>query len=328
MKTFLRVLVGVAIALLVGGCVVPQLPTQSGTDSPNKPGPGLAVTPIATSIFTAEPTVTPVPTIAPGSKSTMVAAHLQKSQEYRKNRDFKAALGEVEQAERLITDKSLNNQEYISVLLHKADVYAYFERLDEAETTLLQATGIPDDKINALTNSRQLITKEQYLTIANELQELVVQDNRSGYHVALSFIYNILGDTQRLQVEQQRAMDVSTTKDTTPAVALGLYKIRQRKLEVHAALEQQKGLAQAEPEKLDLQLQLGYAYYLAGWFAEAQEIADKYMTQVDREKDKDLYILLLSLKMNLAMAQGRYDEMKQYERGILEVDPHALDRFK
>jgi tetratricopeptide (TPR) repeat protein len=258
----------------------------------------------------------------------MVAAHLQKSQEYRKNRDFKAALGEVEQAERLITDKSLNNQEYISVLLHKADVYAYFERLDEAETTLLQATGIPDDKINALTNSRQLITKEQYLAIANELQELVVQDNRSGYHVALSFIYNILGDTQRFQVEQQRAMDVSTTKDTTPAVALGLYKVRQRKLEVHAALEQQKGLAQAEPEKLDLQLQLGYAYYLAGWFAEAQEIADKYMTQVDREKDKDLYILLLSLKMNLAMAQGRYDEMKQYERGILEVDPHALDRFK
>ena len=301
--TLLGVLVGGTIALLMSGCVSAPVSRQ----------------------FTAGSSQAHTPTTSPTSDYTAAAKHLEKSREFLKNRDFKAALAEVEQAEHLIGSQVPENQAYVRVLIEKAGVFAYFEHLDEAEATLLQATGIPTNKIRTLSNSRQWMTEEQHRDIADELQELVASDDKSGYHVALSYIYNILGDTQRMEEQQQLAMDASEIGDITVDIAMALYKVGGRKIDVHANLMQQEALAQSDPESPDVQLRLGYAYHLAGWFAEAEGVADKWIVRVDKEQDKDLYVLFLSLKMNVAMSQGQYAQMKHYEAEVLEIDPHAFD---
>ena len=258
-----------------------------------------------------------------------ISGHLKKAEEFRINRDFKRALEEIEKAEQLLEDKSPGNTQYLSLLLAKSNVYAYFERLDEAEATLLKATGIPDETIEILTDSKRPLSREEYVRIADEIHQMASEDDKPGYHIALSLIYNILGDSERLGIEQQRAMDLRTdNKDLSPAkIALGLYKVRGRKIEVHTAIERLENLVQSETENLDYQYQLALHYLYAGWFEEAQEITDKYLELLDKDSDKDMYLLFLFLKMNLEMALGHYEGMKSYEDAILELDPNALDEF-
>lgn len=247
--------------------------------------------------------------------------------EYRLQRDLASALAELALAESMIGDESPENHEYLVFLLVKADTYAWFELLDEAEAALLRATSIPDEYVDLISDSRSPLSEEGFLEIADDIQQLVSQTDLSGYHVALSLIYNILGDTENLEREQQAAMDVSVDQDTTLSTAMGLYKIRGHKIEVHSALEQQVLRVEQEPDDWAEQYQLASLYHQAGWLPEAQEIIDRHLSLLDPKDDEKAYLYFLFLKMNLEMSLGHYEAMKEYEAEILTIDPHALDEF-
>lgn len=261
-------------------------------------------------------------------KSSIVLSHVKKSEEFRNNRDFKHAINEIEQAEKLIFDKSSRNIDYVRILLDKAKTFMLFERLDEAEATLLKAAGISEKTVSILTDSRQPLVEAQYLAVIDELKKLALKSHQWGYHVALSFIYNILGDTEKLKQEQQDAMDTGMNRDVVLNTALTLYKVRDRKMQVLADINVQKKLVQTNPKDVKAQMRLASAYYSAGWFSESEKLVDVYLANQDKEKNKQLYTEALFLKMNLAMTQGQYDAMKKYEALIAQTAPWAIDTPK
>lgn len=273
--------------------------------------------------------VPPTDTSGPVSQGEAhtLAELLVSADEYRLQRDLANALAELALAESLIEDRSPESREYLIFLLMKAETYSWFELLDEAEAALLKATGIPDEIIDRISDSRNPLSEEEFREIADDIQQLVSQTDLAGYHVALSLIYNILGDIENLLHEQQAAMDVSVDQDITLSTALELYEVRQRKNEVHSALEQQILQAQQEPDDWAEQCQLASLYHLAGWFPEAQEITKRYLSLLNPEDDEEAYLCFLFMKMNLEMSLGHYEGMKECEAEILTIDPHALDEF-
>ena len=282
-------------------------------------------------------TITPLPTEMPEPTGTLdhqdqaetrtFEELLASAMEFRSRRDVASALVELALAESLLADKSYGSHDYQLFLLRAADTYAWFERLDEAEAALLKATGIPDEYVGLISDSRNPLSEDEFREVAGEIEQLVSQTDSWGYHVALSLIYNILGDSQSLERKQQAAMDVSDDKEMTLAIALELYEVRGRKQAVHSDLEQQKLRARQEPHDWSAQYQLALGYHLAGWFPEAQEIVDPYLSSLDPEDDEEAYLSFLFLKMNLEMSLGHYEAMTEYEAKILAIDPHALDEF-
>lgn len=116
-------------------------------------------------------------------------------------------MAELALAESLIEDRSSENHEYSVLLLAKAETYSWFELLDEAEAALLKATGIPGGYVDRISDSRNPLSEQELREIADDIQQLVSQTDLAGYHVALSLIYNMLGDTESLAREQQEPDD-------------------------------------------------------------------------------------------------------------------------
>ena len=277
------------------------------------------------------PLLTPTPFMADTrrpSETRTFDEHLISAIEHRSHRDLASALAEISLAEQLIEERSPRNRDYMLLLLARAEVYTWFDHLDGAEAALLEATGIPDDYVRMLSDSRRPLSDQELRDIAAEIAVLATKEHWWGHHVALSLIYNILRDTDALQREQQAAMDVSDDQDMTLSVAMGLYKVRGRKVEIHLALEQQTVRARQSPESLAAQYTLAILYLYAGWLPEAQEIIDRYLQRLDPTTDQETYVNFLVLKMNLEMSLGHYEAMTEYEAEILDIEPHAFDEFQ
>jgi tetratricopeptide (TPR) repeat protein len=302
---------------------VTSLPTATSTSVQ----PTITFTPVSPTVTSTSALPTDVAEPLGQDDARTFEEILVSANEYRLQRDLAGALAELALAELMIEDRSSGNHEYLLFLLVEADTYAWFDLLDEAEAALLRATGIPNECVDLISDSRNPLSEEGFLEIADEIQQLVSQTDLSGYHVALSLIYNILGDEGNLRREQQAAMDVSVDQDMTLSIAMGLYKVRGRKIEVHSALEQQILRVEQEPDDWAEQYQLALLFHQAGWLPEAQEIIDRYLLLLDPENDEEAYLYFLFLKMNLEMSLGHYEAMKECEAKILSIDPHALDEF-
>ncbi len=68
------------------------------------------------------------------------------------------------------------------------------------------------------------------------------------------------------------------------------------------------------------QLELASDLLTVGQFNEAGIIADKYLLKNNKDID------FLFIKLNIEMASGNLDKMKEYENKILTINPKAFDK--
>lgn len=249
-----------------------------------------------------------------------IDSYIEKMEYFLSQKDFKSALINIEKAIGTVEDKSEGNKVYMSLAVYHSLVYSMFQHIDEAETILLKATGIPDNDIQAIVNFN-------YPTPTNQLKDLVKTiGNYPGIktkvapHIALAYLYNIIGDTINMKAEQQLMMERSGNSDWVIQISLALYKIRGLKQNTYGELDFLKEKISKEGETRENQLQLASDLLTIGQFKEADSISNKYL--VKNNKDIDF----LFIKHNIAMALGNLDRMKEYEKKILEINPKAFDK--
>ena len=245
-------------------------------------------------------------------------SYIEKMEYALNQRDYKSALSNIEKAIGTVEDKSEGNKVYMSLAVYHSTVYSMFQHLDEAETVLLKATGIPDNDIAT-------IVKTNYPQGTNELKSLVKTisnypetKTKVAPHIALAYLYNIIGDTVNMKAEQQLMMERSDNSDWIIQISLALYKIRGLKENSYGEIQFLKEKISKEGETRENQLHLAKNYLQIGQFTQAGVIADKYLSKDNKDID------FLFIKLNIQMALGNLDKMKIYEKKILMINPKAF----
>lgn len=235
-------------------------------------------------------------------------------------KDFKSALSNIENAIALVDDKSEGNKLYMSLVGYHASVYFDFLHIDAAEAILLKATGIPDNIVEA-------IVKTNYPRAINELNGLIKTINnypetktKVAPHIALAYLYNIIGDTIKMYAEQQFMMEQSDNSDWVIQISLALYKIRGLKENTYSEIQFLKEQISKEGETRENQLQLASRLLIIGLFKESGLISDRYLEKASRDID------FLFVKYNIEMAMGNLEKMRDYEKKILAINPKAFDK--
>ncbi len=234
-------------------------------------------------------------------------------------KDFKSALSHIEKAIASIENKSESNKVYMGLIPYHSAVYALFNHLDEAETVLLKATGIPDKDIAAIVNTNY----PQATNILNGLIRSIGNypgiETKIAPHIALAYLYNITGDTIRMQAEQQLMMERSGYSDWVIQVSMSLYKIRGLKENLYGDIHFLKEKIIKEGETRDAELQLANNYIQVGQFTDPGIIADRYLLKDNKDVD------FLFAKYNIEMALGNLNQMRIYKNRILAIDSKAFD---
>lgn len=234
-------------------------------------------------------------------------------------RDFNNALSHIEQAIASQEDQSESNAVYMGLLAYHAGVYAYFQRLDDAERIILEGVGLTEEHATTIVESTRAEDEEKLRALATHLEASNQATTTAGPQVALAFIYNILGDSIRLQEKQQLSMERAGLNDWVLQLSMALYRYRGEKENTDAILKEIRDEIAVQGATRDNQFELAWYLFIAGNFSKAIEIADTYLAE--NEKDIDF----LYIKMNTAMAHGRVEEMEIYEAKILDLDPSAFD---
>lgn len=247
-------------------------------------------------------------------------SYIEKMEYSLNQKDYKSALSNIEKAIGTVEDKSEGNKIYMGLAVYHSSVYSMFQHIDEAETILLKATGIPDNDVTA-------IVKTNYPPATNELKALVKTisnypdiKTKVAPHIALAYLYNIIGDTTNMKAEQQLMMERSDNSDWVIKISLALYKIRGLKKNTYGEIQFLKEKITKEGETRENQLQLASDLLTIGQFKEAGLISDKYLLKDTKDID------FLFIKLNIEMAMGNLDKMKDYEKKILAINPKAFDK--
>lgn len=247
-------------------------------------------------------------------------SYVEKMEYSLNQKDYKSALSNIEKAIGTIEDKSEGNKVYMGLSVYHSAVYSMFQHIDEAETVLLKATGIPDNDIAA-------IVKTNYPPATNELKALIKTisnypntKTKVAPHITLAYLYNIIGDTINMKAEQQLMMERSDNSDWVIQISLALYKIRGLKENTYGEIQFLKEKISKEGETRENQLHLANDYLQIGQFTQAVAIADKYLSKDNKDID------FLFIKLNVEMALGNLDKMKIHEKNILTINPKAFDK--
>lgn len=247
-------------------------------------------------------------------------SYIEKMEYSLNQKDYKSALSNIEKAIGTVDDKSESNKVYMGLAVYHSTVYSLFQHIDEAETVLLKATGISDKDIST-------IVKTNYPPATKELSALVkticnYPDTKTKVspHIALAYLYNIIGDTVNMKVEQQLMMERSDNSDWVIKISLALYKIRGLKENTYGEIQFLQEKISKDGETRENQLQLANDYLQIGQFTQAGAIADKYLSKDNKDID------FLFIKLNIEMAFGKLDKMKEYEKKILTINPKAFDK--
>jgi antitoxin component YwqK of YwqJK toxin-antitoxin module len=247
-------------------------------------------------------------------------SYIEKMEYHLTQRDFKAALSNVEKAVETIQDKSEGNKIYMGLAVYHSKVYSYFQHIDQAEAILLKATGLPDEDIAVIVNAKDRSAHKALKELAKKIEKHPETETKVGPHITLALLYNILGDTVTLQKEQQLMMDRSGMSDWVLQISMELYRLRGVKENAYGYIGLIKDEMKKEGETRDNQLAIANYYLQVGLFDEARQIADKYL-----EKDKK-DIGFLFVQTNIEMGLGNMDKMMAYETKILEIDPKAFEQ--
>jgi antitoxin component YwqK of YwqJK toxin-antitoxin module/Tfp pilus assembly protein PilF len=249
-----------------------------------------------------------------------IDSYIEKMEYALNQKDFKSALSNIERAIRTIEDKSEGNKVYMGLAVYHSLVYSMFQHIDEAETILLKATGIPDNDVAAIVTTN-------YPPATNELNALVKTiskypdiKTKVAPHIALAYLYNIIRDSTNMNVEQQLMMERSGYSDWVIQISLALYKIRGLKENTYGEIQFIKEKVSKEGETRENQLLLASKLLTIGQFKEAGLISDKYLVK----NNKDIDFLLI--KFTIEMAMGNLEKMEDYKKKILAINPKAFDK--
>lgn len=255
------------------------------------------------------------------SSQTKTNVHFDKALHYMQSYKFSEALGEFDIDFQKINPKNTGNQEFIEAMILKSRIYSHYEHLDSAEFCLLKASGISNDISFEICNSKSPATLNDFKIIIEKIEELIKTQDKYGYHIVLSFIYNIIEKHDEMKNQQQLVIALSISKEIPLSIAMQLYKIRGKKIDAYTSLlYYQDKIKTSTPEELEnLEYNLSVQQYYLGWFKESELIVDKYL------KVSPTDLSFLALKMNLQMVKGDYMEMKKTENKILKIDPKAFD---
>lgn len=241
--------------------------------------------------------------------------YINKMEYFINEKDYKNALLSIETAMDLVENKTESNPEYMNLVTLKANVHSTFNQLDEAERVILSNTGIADDDVELIINSIGPGSYADLEMLAQHIDKSEIAKENVAPHIALSLIYNILGDKENLEKEQQLMMDRSEHKDWVLSSSMAIYGIRAEKEKntgiVHEILDEIK----VEGETYMNQMQLAFYHYLLGHIDQAEVIADKFLVERPNEID------CLKLKMNIEMSKGNMEEMNKLKEQILELVP-------
>jgi len=247
-------------------------------------------------------------------------SYIEKMSYYLTQRDFKAALINVEKAVETIQDKSEGNKIYMGLAVYHSKVYSYFQHLDDAETVLLKATELPVKDIAVIINAKDRSAHKDLKKLAKKIEKYPESATKVGPHITLALLYNILGDTVNLQKEQQLMMERSGMSDWVIKISMELYRLRALKESTYEYIRLTKDEIKREGETRDNQLKLANYYIQVGQLTQARQIAVKYLGKDDKDID------FLFVQTNIEMGFGNMDKMEKYENKILKIDPKAFEK--
>ncbi len=247
-------------------------------------------------------------------------SHLEKMEYYLGEKDFKQALIAIEKAIAMEENQTEDNPVYMGLVVYHSRVYSMFQYLDEAETILLEASGLESEDAAIIVESKPPLDQKKLNQLAKKISKFPEAESKVGPHISMALIYNMLGDTVNLQKEQQLMMERSGMKDWVINISMELYKIRAAKEDAFGYIKLINETVEKEGENRENQLQLASFLMRSGQFSEAEIISKKYL----KENENDVQFLIL--KANLAMVNGNLEEMKGLEKKILELDPNAFDQ--
>jgi len=245
--------------------------------------------------------------------------YIEKMEYFLTQKDFKAALSSVEKAVGTIEDKTETNKVYMGLAVYHSKVYSLFQRIDEAETILLKATGLPDKDIAVIVNAKDRSANNDLKELATKIEKYPETATKVGPHITLALIYNILGDTLALQNEQQLMMERSGMSDWVITISMELYGLRALKENAYGYIRLIKDEIIKEGETRDNEIELARYLLQVGQFDEARQIANRYLAKDDKDLD------FLFVQANIEMGLGNIDKMKEYENKILLIDPKAFE---
>ena len=150
--------------------------------------------------------------------------YIEKMKYYMEQRDFKQALYNVNKAIAIMDDTTENNPSFIDLAIYRAEVYSWFQHLDNAEMSLLNAIGILKEDAEIIVKSTDIANNKDLKKTAKKINNYPSSKTKFGPHIALSLIYNILGDTVNLQKEQQLMAERSVMDDWVISTSMALYK--------------------------------------------------------------------------------------------------------
>lgn len=245
-------------------------------------------------------------------------SYIKKMNYFLGERDFKNSLLNIQKAIETINEKNHSNAEYMTLIALYSKVYSLFNHLDEAERIILIATGIPEKEVEIIIES---ISKESHFKlqkVAKSIAKSKIAKTNIAPHIALSLIYNILGDSISLRKEQQFMMERSNTSDWVINNSLAIYGIRASKEEGNGIVNEILKEIKTEGENYKNQLQLTFYLSTIGRFEEAEKITNKYLSLNSKDVE------FLRMKLNLEMSKGNTKQMKKIKEKILKINPKAF----
>jgi len=253
------------------------------------------------------------------SSNSKVDEYIQKMQEFINERDFNNSLMNVNNAISTIENKSEKNPEFMNLIAMKSKVYSLFNHLDEAERVILNASGISENDVEIIIKSIKPESFSKLKEVARNIDNSKIATDKIAPHIALSLIYNIIGDTTNLQKEQQLMMERSNSSDWVLMNSMAIYGVR-------ASKEQNNGILNEIHEEFKTlginhknKLQQCYYLTLLGRFDEAQKITEEYLKKDSKDID------FLNMKLNIEMSKGDTEAMNQTKERILKINPKAFE---
>jgi len=246
--------------------------------------------------------------------------YIEKMEYSMNQRDYKASLSNIQKAIGTVKDKSENNKVYMGLAVYHSKVYSMFQHIDEAETVLLKVTGIPDKDIATIVKTNYPPAKKELAELVKTISSYPITKTNVAPHIVLAYLYNIIGDTVNMKAEQQLMMERSDHSDWIIKISLELYKLRGHKENTYGEIQFLKDKISKEGATKENQLQLSGDYLLIGDFTSAGIIADKYLAKDNKD------IEFLFVKLNIEMALGNVDKMKEYKKKISAINSKAFDK--
>lgn len=253
------------------------------------------------------------------SDKTDTDTYIEKMQNYLGEKDFKNALINIQKAIETVNNKTESTPEYMNLVVMYSKVYSLFNHLDEAEKVILTSTGIPENQVETIISSISPETHSELKKIAISINNSSISKSKIAPHIALSLIYNIVGDTINLRKEQQLMMERSNTSDWVLSNSMALYGIRASKETNYGIINDILNEVKVDGKNYKNQLQLTYYLSLYGKFDEAEIITEKYLKENPNDID------FLRMKLNIEMSKGNTNSMKEIKLKMLKINPKAFD---